>query len=249
MKYILRLALFAALASTNLWAHEIATIGGHPDARLEFGQRIIKDYESYTNDNATAAEYGSHMYSILDRRGVSGAVSYQILFPNGNSTSALVMRSFKDAVKNAGIVLFAMGPKDLTLCNFMSAQKDTAFVVVAEMNAPYTCKADNIVAVVGLNSDLKTVPDYGRSNPDMLPEVAAPAMNIRVIGNGGYVERVSNQMVSTAFVAADMAAVAKQFPTLKGAALVAKFYETKTVSEPGLDGFVVAGRRLVDDGE
>lgn len=261
MKLVWGILFIAAvlLSSANLFAGdgdgsvqnvaEIAVIGAHPDFNLDFAQQLITTQVTYIGGSNFTLDYGTQFISLLDRRGVQSVASLQVLDGYGQSNEMLSTRALEDASRMAKIVLFPLGPKSLSFCNLLKSKVDNIFVVVAETNMPYSCKAPNIVNVAGLDKAQKRLADGRRYNPDALPDVAAPSVDVKVIGLGGRYKRVSNLSVSVALVGARIALVSNAYPDLSSAELVAKFYENETIVEDGLLGTVANGRRLDDDGE
>ena len=242
-----KIALLLVLFSQGVWAHEIAVIGGHPDRRLDFSQNLVKAKIAYVPENATAIDYATQVYSILARRQVADTVAYRVLGPNASTTQEIAVFALEDAAKRAKVVLFTLGPKNLTMCNAMRNQGEALFVVIYEAGAPYSCEADNIVSVAGLNGSLDGVP--GLIHPDHLPDIAAPATNISVIGAGGRYLRANHSAAAAVFVAAKAAALSREFPDLKGRDLADALYDLESTAVPALEGKVQGARRLNDDGK
>lgn len=253
---------FALLGiSTSASAAEIATIMGSADPRMDFVQELVTERVHLMPPGFyPEVQLSTEIYSLLARRGVLSAISFEVLNANGAATAADFSNAIQLAATRAPIVLNILtGGNDNDLCTWMAAHPDTVFVTVSNSSAHSmppsaypACNAANILRVAPLAKDRARL--LAPFNGGPLVRIAAAGTEIRVVGPGERMRKFTGAPASAALVAGQLVAFARNHGIthedgpLKGAKLIQKFFKKRSLTVPALVGAVDGGRALEDTG-
>jgi hypothetical protein len=262
MKKIALAISFAILGISNgATAVEIATIMGTPDPGMDFVQELVTERVRLMPPGFfPEVQLSTEVYSLLARRGVLSAISFEVLNGNGSATAADFANAIHLASTRAPVVLNILGGGDENdVCTWMASHPDTVYVTVADASAQTmppsafpACNATNILRVAPLSKDRTRL--LTPSNFGPLIRIGAAGTGIRVIGPGDRMRKLTNGTVAAALVAGQLVAFARNHGIthedgpLKGAKLIKKFFKKRTLAVPALVGAVEEGRILEDTG-
>ncbi len=238
-----------AAAAAHAQSLELATLLGRPDSSQAFVSRTLAKSVALTSGQPEL-DFTTEMFSVLYRNGAPRTAAIEILESTGAITEQAWEQGIWAATLEAPVVLNVVGNSDMgSICVRMAEYVETAFVFVAGNDArrilpdsdeALHCSSGNILRVAPLNVATLQIPEF--TNVGASVRLAAPGVNIAVTGPGGRVGRRSNGSVAAALVAARLAVLARENPTLRGARLIERFFEEETTLIPALQEKVESGR-------
>lgn len=237
------LVLFTII-SDSLWSHEIAVIGGEPDGSLEFVKRIVK-----TRSDLIKGEHEAFSttitYSVLNDYGIENTTLVMILDKEGTTSRAIFRDAIDCASFTAPVVNTNIGPIEDIICMKFSEYKDVAFVVPSGSGGGpigSSCLAGNVLIVAALDQNQQDLFSFSNWGPGV--RIASPSAGIFVILPGGKSAILNSSTAGLSIISAQLALLAKNRPSLRGAALINYFLENNTVVLPALSGKIDNGLAL-----
>ena len=247
--FVFALALFSGTA--HAYQYEVSTMIGSPNEQMPFVQEIVKNNVALV-PGKTQRDYTTATVYFAWKNGVQSLQSIQLIGEDGSASSVNFHSAIEIAATNSAIVQSAVGGGDMqSACLRMAAKPDTAFLMPIgsdgsrddSFDAP-ACMASNILFVAGLNAELTDLAS-NQSFGDKA-RLAVPYVNLSAPVDESRSVRYTSKSFGLGMVAGKMAQVLREFPRLRGAALIKKFLELKTAHLSSLEGKVSGARALLD---
>lgn len=246
MKFILSFLFLASLpASARAAPLEVSLIAGLPNGEMPFVQQILKE-KVVMVPGENQADYTTALFYFASRNGTEAAQAIQIVDERGSATGLNLNLSIDKAAQNAAIVVVPVGgPGINSLCERAAGNVRTAYIMMAKAlgNASPAgpCRAANILFVGALSNDLSDLQDSTHA----LLRLAVPAGPLEAPVAPGRSMAVRSLGTGMAMAAGKMAEILRQYPFLKGKALVDRFLNTRTERLSSLRGKVAGERALL----
>lgn len=248
MKFLF--ALFLTAASAHAATHELATIAGTPNTDRPFVAKILKNFVGMV-PGVNETDYTTGLFYFAERNGAEAVQAIQILNERGNATKVDFAVSLDLAAKDSAIVLATVGGgSPAAACEQAASNPHTVYLFSAAMLNPTDpremigpCRAKNILFVTALNAGLNDVGEY--SPRGALVRLAVPAMRLTAPVDENRSITYQSVGFGMAMAAGKMTETLREYPFLKGPALIERFLRTKTARLGSLKGKVAGERALL----
>lgn len=243
-------ATFLLSAPSFAGGTEVAILADFPNSKLSFVKDTLKERIDLLLNAAPESDYATGMIYFASRNGVKEASAIRVLSPEGSTTMELYHRALEIGSLRAPIVISPIGGGSTAeTCALAARFSDTAFVMVTTSDATQDrgereCFAPNLLFVAGLNgqlTDLAENQSYGGKIG-----LAVPYKSLEFPVEEGRTTKYSSKAMGMSMVAGKMAELLRVEPSLRGAALIRRFMELRTVVLPSLERKVRGARALVD---
>jgi hypothetical protein len=200
-------------------------------------------------------QLSTEVYSILADQGVNQTVSIETMSADFTTTLSDSIEAIRviDYSKAAVVLWIFRGEtgNNERFCREMSERPHLAFVFPAGSDGeghaidpeqePH-CLAKNILFVAALDQDRDRLASF--SNYGTAVRLAAPGINIPVVGQGGIRSTRSGVTPALAFAAAQLSVYEQAHPDLRGETLIESFLKHATLTLPDLKGKIEGSRAI-----
>lgn len=249
LAYFLASAIFAQ-------AHELpadlATVGAFAPSDLPFVRETVVERLDLLKEPGQGHDLMTGITYFAARNGVGKISAIRVMTDQGSAETNDYFAGLRLAATRAPIVLSPLGGKDTDkVCELVAQFPATAFLFVAggdasQDPAEMPCFASNIMFVTGLNlmrTDLASFSNFGGKI-----RLAVPAVQLRFPVSEGKTEVFSSRSLGLAMAAGKMNLMLKEYPYLRGGALIQRFLDGLP-QLPSLQGKVIGARALLDTEE
>ncbi|MGZ3695340.1 MAG: hypothetical protein ACXWQO_14580 [Bdellovibrionota bacterium] len=247
-KIALAVALLCSSATGFAATYELTTLLGTPNQDMPFVRDAVKNHVEMVPGN-NIADFTTGVIYFASKNGTESVQTIQIFQEGGNTTLSDVGKAIDLASANSAIVLAPItGSEVEEMCGMMMKKKDTAFLVTFgadgyNLSPLYThCSSKNILFVTTLNKELTGLGDFTTYGP--LVRLAVPGMDLMApVDKDRRVSFLSDGF-GMAVAAGQLSELSRKDPSLKGAALLAKFLE-QADTLPSLQGKVAGSKAIL----
>lgn len=244
---ILGIMAMTCAAQAGYAGYELTTLLGTPNHDMPFVRETVKN-EVALVPGANFADLTTGVIYFAAKNGTAELQSIQIFAESGAAKLADVRKAIDMASANSAIVFAPItGTETEEMCTAMAEKKDTVFLVSFgsdgyNLSPLFThCSAKNILFVTVLNEQLTGLDDFATYGP--LVRLAVPGMSLTAPVDRERNVSFMSDGFGMAVAAGQMSALLRREPTLKGAALIAKFL-AEAESMPSLMGKVTGAKAI-----